>query len=294
LSLPESLPVSAVIPAFNRASLLPRALGSVAAQVAPPTEVIVVDDSSSDGTAEIAGRHGARVLRHERNRGVSAARNTGVANACEPWVAFLDSDDEWLPYHLERLWPLTSGPVLVAASALWIQPRADARLHGVMGAAPRMLHDPSPLVADNFVALSAAMVRKDVFHAVGGFDEDFEYGEDLDLWLRLLERGEGVVSPTVSVLYHLHGGQATDDIRRQHEGHLRVVHRYAGRPWWRERELRRFEVTAAWDSYRRADRSAAAWLARSPMRLVRLAVLLAGRARRRRYTRRTALRSVPA
>ena len=103
------LPVTVVIPAYDRAELLPRALASVAAQTAAPAEILVIDDGSADDTAAVAERLGARVLRHERNRGVSAARNTALDAAGGEWVAFLDTDDEWLPFHLERLWPRRDG-----------------------------------------------------------------------------------------------------------------------------------------------------------------------------------------
>ena len=99
-------PVSVIIPAFNRADTLPRALRSVLGQSLRPAEVIVVDDHSQDATAEVAERWGVRVIRHERNRGAAAARNTAAAAATQPWLAPLDSDDEWLPHHLATLWPL--------------------------------------------------------------------------------------------------------------------------------------------------------------------------------------------
>ena len=96
-----TLPVTVVIPAWNRARELPAALASVARQTAQPAEVVVVDDGSTDRTAEVAAAHGARVVRHEENRGVSAARNSGIAAASHDWIAFVDSDDEWLPRHLQ-------------------------------------------------------------------------------------------------------------------------------------------------------------------------------------------------
>jgi glycosyltransferase involved in cell wall biosynthesis len=112
-------PVTVVIPAYERAALLPRALASVAAQTRPPAEVVVVDDGSSDDSAAVAERLGARVIRHERNRGVSAARNTALEEAAGEWVAFLDTDDEWLPHHLEELWSARGDHAAVAHTAVW-------------------------------------------------------------------------------------------------------------------------------------------------------------------------------
>lgn len=98
--------ISVVIPVYNRARELERALASIAAQTRPVSEVIVVDDHSTDRSVETAcafqGPFEVVVLRHDRNVGVSAARNTGLAAAHGRWVGFLDSDDEWLPERIER------------------------------------------------------------------------------------------------------------------------------------------------------------------------------------------------
>ena len=100
------LSVCVIVPALNRAATLSRCIASVWAQRPHlPAEVVVVDDGSSDDTA-LATRLGASIVQHPVNRGLSAARNSGLyATECE-WVAFLDSDDEWLPGHLDHLWRL--------------------------------------------------------------------------------------------------------------------------------------------------------------------------------------------
>ena len=100
------LPVTVIIPAYNRADTVAQAVASALAQhPAPPAEVLVVDDGSADDTAEVAERAGARVVRHAVNQRLGAARNTGLSHATQPWIALLDSDDEWLPHHLASLWP---------------------------------------------------------------------------------------------------------------------------------------------------------------------------------------------
>src|SRR5256714_15007473 len=112
-----------------------------------PAEVIVVDDCSLDDTGPLAAQAGARVIRHERNQGEGAARNTGVAAATQPWLAMLDSDDQWLPSHLATRWPLCAEHVLVAGSALW---GADAgpsfRYEGLVGRRPVTLPSPPALL----------------------------------------------------------------------------------------------------------------------------------------------------
>src|ERR1035437_870774 len=98
--------VSVIIPVFNRAKLLATALHSVAEQTFPDWEAVVVDDGSSDESAEVALRVGqpgkVRVVRHERNLGPSAARNSGILAARGRYVSFLDSDDSWHPEKLSR------------------------------------------------------------------------------------------------------------------------------------------------------------------------------------------------
>src|SRR3954464_2889077 len=84
----------------------------------PPAEVVVVDDCSSDATGAAAAAAGARVIRHPVNRGEGGARNTAVREAREPWVALLDSDDEWLPGHLAALWPHREDHVVLGATAV--------------------------------------------------------------------------------------------------------------------------------------------------------------------------------
>ena len=100
----DQLAITAVIPTYNRAHLIERAVDSVLAQTLPASEVIVVDDGSSDDTADVVGRYDARVRYvHQDNAGGAAARNLGVREARTEWVAFLDSDDIWLEGHLSAL-----------------------------------------------------------------------------------------------------------------------------------------------------------------------------------------------
>ena len=101
---PEPLRISAVIPTYNRGTLVSRAVRSALEQSRPPDELIVVDDGSSDDTAERLEPYRDRIRYvRQANAGGSAARNRGVADAVHPWVAFLDSDDYWRPRHLERM-----------------------------------------------------------------------------------------------------------------------------------------------------------------------------------------------
>jgi len=244
------LPISVLIPAYNRADRLGRALESVAAQREQPAEVIVVDDGSEDETAAEAERLGAIVVRHEKNSGCAIARNSGLAVASQPWVAMLDSDDEWLPHHLSSLWPLRGEHLLLANSALQCTADpADDRLLGTAADRPIVLSDPAALVhPGNPIPTSAALIRRDAVEAVGGFRPPRV--DDLDLWLRLLERGTGLLSPVVGAVYHVHAGQISSAGLANQRMHETVVRRFEDRPWWSRDHLERWRGKAEWNNVR--------------------------------------------
>lgn len=182
--------VSVVIPTFDRASVLPRALDSVGAQTLSPAEVIVVDDGSTDDTAELVERRfpSVRLLRQE-NRGVSAARNRGIEASGGEWIALLDSDDEWRPSKLERqMSGLEERPELRVCHTdeIWI--RQGRRVN------PRQIHAKHggwifehclPLCA---MSPSSILIHRSIFEEVGMFDEELPACEDYDLWLRICSR----------------------------------------------------------------------------------------------------------
>jgi glycosyltransferase involved in cell wall biosynthesis len=245
-----TLPVCVVIPAYNRERMLRRALASVHAQTAPPVELVVVDDASTDRTAAVAEELGARVIRHGQNRGEGAARNSGIAAATQPWIALLDSDDEWLPHHLETLWSARDGHVLLACSALRCgeNPARD-RVHGAAGG-PLLLRSPADIVyPENPVPVSAAMFRREVALAAGGYG-DRAHCADFDFLLRCLEHGTGVVCPEVGAIYHVHDAQASGQREAMKSAHTEILGSYADRPWYSEAQLKRWRAAVAWDLFR--------------------------------------------
>lgn len=184
---PGRAAVSVVIPTFNRAELLPRAVESVLAQTHPAAEVIVVDDGSSDGTGElVASRFPEVRVAAQAHRGVSAARNRGIAAASGDWIALLDSDDEWCAEKLARqLAALDEHPEyrICHTDEIWIrngrrvQPRVK---HAKRGG--RIFRHCLPLCV---ISPSSVLIHRSVFEQVGGFDEDLPACEDYDLWLRI-------------------------------------------------------------------------------------------------------------
>ena len=182
--------VSVVIPTYERIATLSRAVDSVMAQTFSGFELIVVDDGSTDATAEMILRDYPAVRLHrQENTGVSSARNAGVALASGEWIAFLDSDDAWLPEKLERqLSHLAQEPELRLSHTdeIWIrngkrvnQPKEYAKSGG------SIYRQCLPLCC---ICPSSALIRRDLFDEIGGFDETFPVCEDYDLWLRITAR----------------------------------------------------------------------------------------------------------
>jgi GT2 family glycosyltransferase len=177
--------ISVVIPAYNAARYIGEALQSVAAQSLAASEVIVVDDGSTDGTPEIAERCGGvvRVLRQERG-GAAAARNLGVRAARGEWVAFLDADDYWLPDRLA--WQ---------AEAV----EAESSLEVVYGCVQQFyspdLDWPDTTAHEDAAAVQAGifpgtcLVRRESFERVGGFETGLRVGEFIDWHARALSAG---------------------------------------------------------------------------------------------------------
>jgi GT2 family glycosyltransferase len=183
--------VSVVIPTFNSGSLVVEAVSSVLAQTQPPTEVIVVDDGSTDDTLAQLAPFGSsvRYIRKE-NGGVSSARNLGMAQASGEWIAFLDADDVWHPRKLEvQMAAIAKRPELgLLGGAMYHWP---AETHPVIE--PSVASEPidvtfEELVVRNNIATSTVVVRADVLRSVGEFDRSLHGPEDFDLWLRIARR----------------------------------------------------------------------------------------------------------
>ena len=179
--------ISAIIPTYNRAQSIAKALDSVYAQTYAVAECIVIDDGSTDDTANIVRQNYPQVTYlHQAQQGVSAARNRGIKQASGEWLAFLDSDDEWLSEKLSTLREhLQRQPNfrLIHSDEIWIR-------HGVR-VNPMKKHKKYggdiyehclPLCC---ISPSAVMIERSLFDQVGMFDESLPACEDYDLWLRI-------------------------------------------------------------------------------------------------------------
>ena len=220
--------VSVIIPLFNKAPFIERALRSVAAQTFPDFEIIVVDDGSTDGGPRIVEKFNdsrLRIVRQE-NAGPGAARNRGLREACGEFAAFLDADDEWLREYLaeslhsldepgEHAAAVVSGyfehPAGVSSDEMW-------RRRGLRDGEMRLSADTQPGLA---IALLAYMTpcttvaRADTLRKLGGFYERDRcaYGEDAHLWLKLLLNESVIVKLKPLARIHFEASGATQTRR---------------------------------------------------------------------------------
>jgi glycosyltransferase involved in cell wall biosynthesis len=203
------LKVSAVIPAHNSAATIARALDSVLAQTRSPTEIIVVDDASSDATCQIVAlyaSHGVNLLRLPSKLGAAGARNRGINVATGDLVAFLDADDEWLKPKLEKQVALIeSDPrvAFVASGAAFVAP--DGSDMGDLFRCSRVVTGPDSwkaLLACNFVATSTVLVWRRHLLDLGGFDVRLKVAEDQDLFIRLALLGSFEYARDTLALQH--------------------------------------------------------------------------------------------
>ena len=179
--------VSVIIPTYNRGWVVKEAIDSVLDQDFSDYELIVVDDGSNDNTREILGAYGKAItVLQQSNRGVSAARNRGIAEAAGRLIAFLDSDDLWLPRKLStqvKFFEENADSVINQTQEIWIR-------NGVRVNPKKRHHKFSGMIFERSLALclvspSAVMIKKSLFDAVGVFDENLPACEDYDLWLRI-------------------------------------------------------------------------------------------------------------
>ena len=196
--------VSVVIPAYNRERSIGRAISAVLAQTYGNIEIVVVDDASSDGTAGRVAEIDhpkVRLVRHTHNRGAAAARNSGVAAANGAWVAFQDSDDDWLPEKIARQVRHMAGlPAdYVATFCTKIDYGCDQnRRYG--NRLVSCMPDPretiesgdlhARLLRGNIIGPQTVLVSKAAFAEAGGFDERLRNNEDWDFFIRLSARGK--------------------------------------------------------------------------------------------------------
>ena len=194
--------ISVVIPTCNHAHWLPESIESALNQTLKPHEVIIIDlpGGSVDNTREVVARYPVKYL-CQPNKGVSDARNHGIHNATGDWVAFLDSDDYWLPQKLEKQAAVIRDEAFCYCATTRFYPdgHTDEMEYHDMPAALKVLRH------HNFIDTSAGMVKRDAILSIGGFNTNSCAGEEWEVWLKLSRFCKFVGVPERLLMYRVTG-----------------------------------------------------------------------------------------
>lgn len=217
--------VSVIIPTYNRARYICRAINSVLNQTFTDYEIIIVDDGSTDNTREVLAQYGNRIVYlSQSNKGISASRNRGISAAQGEYIAFLDSDDEWLPEKLTiQVDMLDKNERLGLACSRMLILDSDGKQRG---------YKPEERTGRNFRELieiggdlptSTVMTRKACFDKVGVFDETLPPMEDFEMWVRIASRYDIYMMPEkVLAYYYTHDHQITKNTTLVYEATVKL------------------------------------------------------------------------
>ena len=203
--------ISVVIPTFNRRNLLKRAIHSVINQTIAPSEIIVIDNGSTDQTYQMVSSLFPNINYFtEKKRGVSAARNKGIIESKSKWIAFLDSDDTWEPKKLEKQLEFSllnqNKYRLIHTDEIWYRNNKFLnQLNKHKKSGGDIFKNSLKLCC---ISPSSAFVNKQVFHDYGLFDENLEVCEDYDMWIRITSKEEvGFLDSPLVLKYGGHSDQ---------------------------------------------------------------------------------------
>jgi len=289
--------LSVVIPAYNTQRFLAEAVGSLQKQTYPRLEIIIVDDGSTDGTAELirelegsSANEGYFPVRglFQANSGPAAARNRGIEAAKGTYIGFLDSDDIWLPEKAERQIALMErDPTIALTCSGWHAMTEEGVITRRVGGAP-----PGPVTVETLLQANlvggptTVIARADALRRIGGFDtrRDLIGIEDFDLWLKLALQADlkliGIGLPLVC--HRRRAGQLTQNWRRMHERWLIILKRVLDAAPERVAPLARnaealHERFAAYLAYEAGDYAGARKMVASAWRRAPVALLVSRR-----------------
>lgn len=223
--------VSVIIPTYNRSELLKKAIESLENQSHQNFEIIIIDDCSTDDTAEVVrGMDDERIiyLRHDTNKGGSEARNTGIKQATGSFIGFLDSDDQWLPDKLERQLKQFEGQPDVGVVYTGVQV-VDEHNQPTRKIVPAYKGEILPkLFESNCIdTTSSVLVKREVLDQVQGFDASLPSCQDWDLYIRLAQVTKfDFVKESLVLFYHHSGERITTNKKSVLTGHMSIFEKY--------------------------------------------------------------------
>lgn len=207
--MPNNPKISVITPVLNGEKYIEDAVKSIQDQGYDNLEIVIVDDGSSDRTAEICKGLDV-VLIQQENAGIPKARNAGLESATGDYIAFLDADDLWFPNKLKHQMELFKSPVNPTF---------------ILGLSIAIQEDTTPLTDTHFVlSLGTALIKKEVFDEVGRFDENLDFGEDLDWFLRVMEANHNcAVDPNPVLKFRRHDDNSTNNRTKTNQFFLRAI-----------------------------------------------------------------------
>ncbi|MFC6723323.1 glycosyltransferase family 2 protein [Halobium palmae] len=221
--------VSVVIPAYNRADMLPRTIDSVLSQSHDDFECIIVDDASTDDTEAVVSSYDdirLRYLQHDENRGANAARNTGIRAATGTYVSFLDSDDEFHPENLALTTAALEKQPNYAGVFTSVRVIHDGHIENVLVARPGTVSF-ERICSENVIGgFTCAMFRTDIFDEIGYLDESLSSYQDWDLFIRAVESHEMLGINEVLATHHLHGDRISSNKSSKFDGQDRFLEKH--------------------------------------------------------------------
>ena len=223
--------ISVIVPTYNSARFLDEAVESAVGQTYKNLEVLIIDDGSTDGTEALVKKWqnkstGIHYIKHEKNKGLPAARNTGIRYAKGKYIALLDADDTWLPRKLDvQLHKLEELGVDVLFSN-WFIWQGEKKQIAFDFKQERVFSKEKGLCAyirKNYGVPSTAFIKRSALEKVGLFDESLKSSEDYDLWLRFLLKGFkiGLLREPLAY-YRLHSTQMSTNFYRMHATRLTI------------------------------------------------------------------------
>ncbi len=262
--------VSVIIPVYNGAAEVGRAIDSALGQVNSDVEVIVLNDGSKDNTRTVLDGYGDKIRAiHQSNSGLAQTRNNGIAAATGDWVAFLDHDDYWKP---EKLSEQLKAAERTGADVVY----TNAGNFGDVDRVGELRSEPSamlegellePLLLDNFIVVSSVMIRRTVIQEYQGFNASLPCVEDWDLWLRLSGQGKKFAAVREPVtMYQWRAGSMSKNYdlmrttRKKIVGEALKSDRARTLPWsLRRRAMASIENCSAWFLAASSPRKAIGW-----------------------------------
>ncbi|HED36471.1 MAG TPA: glycosyltransferase [Gammaproteobacteria bacterium] len=219
--------VSVVIPAFNSEKYITECIDSVLNQSYKNTEILIIDDGSTDGTVNIvSGYINDKIkLFHQKNSGSGAARNHGVKQASGEWIAFIDADDIWLPNKLEKQLGLCSNHIWSHTDLYFhgdVYPKHTKTTEFTEKHSGFILKN---LLVENSIGTSSVVIKKKTFDEYGGFDTNLRALQDWDLWLRVAEKHQVCYFDEPLVYYRVHSSSVSRNVRKTWPYHFYLINR---------------------------------------------------------------------